>query len=110
MTDIRETVKDVLGDSEDAIQRWVNTDRETWATLGGINLTGKAKAADMGYDIAERVSELSVEELMEFRYELRDHFLNSYDGDPDTVEKPIDSIVRGLVEIVEAEIGGRWVS
>ena len=87
-------------------------DRVAWGELIGLHLTGKSKQADMGPAFADDIAKLSVDELLELRYQLRDHFLDAYRGGPTNSEddSAIDSVVRCLVEILEAEIGGRWVN
>lgn len=109
-TNLQDTIRDFLGNDERLIQRWANTDRETLAAIAGVNITGKMKEADSGFNFAEKIAELEEKDLMELRYQFREYFLDAHvNGSPNKIDSPLDDVIRGLVDILEAEIGGRWV-
>lgn len=109
MTDTRETVQEFFDNDEKLVQKWVETDPATWADLAGNHTTGELKAADMGFDFGREVGELSDKDLVEFRYLLIDGLHIADDRDVDKELSPIEHVTYGLLAVLEAELGGRWV-
>lgn len=92
-----------------ALDASLNGDVVDWAALVGLRVTGEAKADDMGFNLFEELRGMETKELHELWYAiLHDYFGPT--GLPDEPEPGSrDAFFRGLVEVIQAEIGGRWV-
>ena len=99
ISEVDKTIRDAAFEAVDS------GDKVGWGELVGLHVSGKSRAADMGFDIGDEVAKLSDVDLLEFRYQIIDAFSP---GDEDELS-PIEHLTRGLIEIVQAELGGRWV-
>ena len=84
-----------------------DADAVAWGELVGLRLSGRALVADSGVDFVYLIERLATEDLVEFRYLLREHF-GKERRDPDE-EESLYTVAAHLVEVLEHEIAGRWV-
>ena len=109
MTKEKTTVQELLGNEtiRDLAQ---DTDKAIWAGVVGLHITAKSKAADIGFDFGAELAKFEIDSLVQLRWELRDEFLDAHRaGSPEKADDPIYSLIRDMVDIIEAELGGRWI-
>ena len=82
-----------------------DADKVAWGELVGLGLNGRALEADEGVDFVSLIERLATEELVDFRYLLREHFGQERRDE----ELSLSAVVAHLVEVLEHEIAGRWV-
>lgn len=99
-------VRDFI-DNETLREAWLRTDKQTWAEVGCLAITGKLREADTGVTFGADVANLSDDDLLTLRGELDEVWLR---GDRNREDGTVESVVVNLILIVEAELGGRWVS
>ena len=84
-----------------------DADRVAWGGLVGLELSGRSCEADEGVDFVSLIEQLTTEELVDFRYLLREHFGKERQDEDE--EESMYSVAAHLVEVLEHEIAGRWV-
>ena len=108
----RTDVREFFENDPKMIEKWVDIDKDEWAEMGSLHISGLSRERDNGLTFGENVAELPTPELLHLRYELIDHFVPNYDRryESDPAENgTIEELVITLLGIVETEIGGRWV-
>lgn len=110
MTLTRNTdVLDFFDGDEKLVAKWATTSKKDWAALGGLHVTGLSMERDMGVTFGKDVADLSTTDLIFIRNTLADTFLKDDEDRGPYDEGTVNAVVVNLVQIVEAEIGGRWV-
>lgn len=72
--------------------------------LANILPSAQAFLDNAGHDLfAEKIGRIETGHLLNLRFDLKDHFSIEDDA-------PHHSLIRLLIETIEHEIGGRWVT
>ena len=84
-----------------------DADKIAWGDLVGLRMSGRSLEADEGVSFVSLIEKLRTDELVEFRYLLREHFGTERRGEYE--ELSLYAVAAHLVEVLEHEIAGRWV-
>ncbi|HUF14650.1 MAG TPA: hypothetical protein VMQ46_02040, partial [Acidimicrobiia bacterium] len=58
-------IQDFIGDNDTLREAWLKTDKDTWAYVGGLSITGEMKERDIGATFATLVADLDETELLD---------------------------------------------
>jgi hypothetical protein len=105
MAMLSEALRETISNNEAVRDLYTRADREELAAFAGLQVTGLAWEIDMGSTFGSDVAGLSVEDLMQLRYELG----RLTDQTEPLEDGTVESAIHNLVRIIECEIGGRWV-